>query len=134
MPKTNVYLHFDGNCAEAMHFYQETLGGKLSMMTHGQAMPDKASPELRDKIIHSALELDGGGMVMGADTMSDKESDKSGFTLALIYDDVADSHRVFDALSQGGKVKMPLTKTFFSEAYGELEDRYGTPWLINTGQ
>lgn len=133
MSQPTVYLHFGGNCAEAMRFYEQTLGGKmLSSMTYGEAMPDKTEPGHRDKIIHCELELDG-GLLMASDGPPHYQAPKmAGFSISLQYSNEQDSRRIFDALANGGKVTMPFAKTFFSEGFGMLEDRFGVPWMVNT--
>jgi PhnB protein len=133
MPKLDAYLIFDGNCADAMRFYESTLGGKLQMMTHAEApLAGKgASAANADRIMHARLSFDG-GTLMASDSMTGQPyGGMKGFSLSLIYPTVAEAKRVFDALSQDGQVTMPLDKTFWAEAFGMLVDRFGTPWMVN---
>jgi PhnB protein len=132
MTAINPYLAFNGNCAEAMGFYEQTLGGKLEMMTHGESpIADKLPPGSADRILHARLDFDG-GVLMASDTMpSDSYQGMHGFAVSVIYPTAADAKRVFDALAKGGKVTMPPDKAFWSEAFGMLVDRFGTPWIIN---
>jgi len=134
MPQLNTYLTFDGNCAEAMRFYERTLGGKLDLMTHAQSpMADQTPPGMADKIMHARLTFDG-GMLMASDAMAGHSyGGMKGFSLSLIYPTPAEAQRAFDALSEGGRVTMPVQKTFWSEAFGMLVDRFGTPWMVNGG-
>lgn len=129
------YLFFDGTCAEAMRFYERALGGKLEMlMTVGES-PDceQMPPGSADRILHACLIVDD-GMLMASDSMIGQPYEKmKGFSVTLSYPTVADAKRVFDALADGGKVTMPLDKTFWAEAFGMVEDRFGTPWMINGG-
>ena len=134
MPQLNPYLTFDGNCAEAMRFYARTLGGKLEMMTFDASpMRDEIPSGYGDRIIHARLDIDG-QMLMASDTgpWAPFEGMK-GFSVTLNYPTAAGTQPVFDALAQGGKVTMPLQKTFWAEAFGMLSDRFGTPWMINAG-
>jgi PhnB protein len=135
MPVPNIYLFFDGTCAEAMRFYEKTLGGKLDMMTEAQAPPgqgaEKGNP---DAILHARLALDGQAL-MASDWMSPEPfAGMHGFTVSLAYPSVDEAQRVFDAFADGGKVSMPFQETFWVERFGMVTDRFGTPWMVNGGQ
>jgi PhnB protein len=135
MPQLDTYLIFDGNCAEAMRFYERTLGGKMEMMmTHAQSpMAAQMPPGMAERIMHARLSL-GDRVLMASDTMAGQPYEgMHGFSLALVYPSVADANKTFDALAEGGKVTMPMQKTFWVEAFGMLTDRYGTSWMINGG-
>lgn len=136
MPQLDTYLFFDGNCAEAMRFYEPTLGGKLeALMTYAQ-MPegcDKMPPGSGDRIMHACLLLDGRRLMASDSMIGQPYEGMKGFSVALGYPTAADAQRVFTALSEGGKVIMPVEKTFWAEAFGMLVDRYGTPWMLNGG-
>jgi PhnB protein len=133
MSHLNAYLFFDGTCADAMRFYERTLGGKIEMMlTHAESpMADKTPPGSADRIMHARLAIDGGAL-MASDSMAGQPyGGMKGFSLSLIYPTVADAKRVFNALAAGGSVTMPIEKTFWAEAFGMLVDRFGTPWMIS---
>lgn len=136
MPRIDGYLFFNGNCAETMHFYQRTLGGKLDMMTHRQSpMADQVPAATANLIIHARLEVDGGGVVMASDWISGQPYEKmQGFSLSADFRDVATAKRVFEALSEGGEVSMPFGPTFWAEAFAMLADRYGTRWMVNVAK
>jgi PhnB protein len=135
MPQFEPYLTFAGNCAEAMRTYEKILGGKLTLMKMGDspmAAPN-APPEARERIMHARLELDGRSL-MASDTMPDMTYDgMHGVSISLAFADVAQAKKVFDALADGGKVIMPLQKTFWVESFGMLVDRFGTHWMVNGG-
>jgi PhnB protein len=133
MQQLNAYLFFDGTCADAMRFYERTLGGKLDLITHAQSpIAGQTPPGSADRIMHARLTF-GGGTLMASDSMVGHPYEgMHGFSLSLTYPTAADARRMFDALVQGGQVTMPLQKTFWSEAFGMLVDRFGTPWMINT--
>ena len=135
MPQLNAYLNFDGNCAEAMRFYEGILGGKLDIMTFGQSpMCDQMPPDAGDRVMHARLAVDG-GVLMASDAMPGQPySGLKGCGLALTFPQVADARRAFDALAEGGRVDMPMDKTFWAEAFGMVVDRYGLLWLINGGE
>jgi PhnB protein len=133
MPETNAYLIFDGNCAEAMRFYERTLGGKLeSVMTFRETPGCEQMPaDSLDRVMHARLMLDGRPL-MASDSMPGQPYEgMKGFSLALVYPTPDEAQRVFDALAEGGKVSMPMQKTFWAEAFGMVTDRFGTPWMVN---
>ena len=134
MHQLNTYLFFDGNCADAMRFYERTLGGKLSLMTHAESpMAAETPPGSANRILHARLDFDG-GMLMASDSMVGHPYEgMKGFSLSLIYPTAAEGRRMFDALAQGGHVIMPMQKTFWAEGFGMLVDRFGTPWMVNGG-
>jgi len=128
----DAYLTFNGNCADAMRFYQRTLGGKLDLMTHAQSpIAGQTPPGSENRIMHARLAIDG-RLLMASDSMAGHPYEgMKGFSLSLIYPTVAEATRVFNALADGGKVIMPLDKTFWAKAFGMLVDRFGTPWMVN---
>jgi PhnB protein len=132
MFELNAYLIFDGTCAQAMRFYERTLGGKLEMMTLGQSpIAAQTPPGSADRILHARLIM-GDRMLMASDSMAGHPYEgMKGFSLSLIYPTVAEAQRVFNALADGGQVTMALQKTFWAEAFGMLIDRFGTPWMVN---
>ena len=128
------YLAFDGNCAEAMRYYEKVLGGKITvMMTNGQSPAAEHFPkEFHDKIMHARLELPGGGLLYGGDSCTPTPYEGiKGVTLALNYDTVEEAESVFDTLSKAGKVTMPFSDTFWAKKFGMLVDKYGVSWIIN---
>lgn len=136
MPHIQAYLMFDGTCAEAMRFYERTLGGTLQMMTHAQSpMAGQTPPAHADRIMHASLQFERGGGLMASDTMpGEPSSAMNGFALSIGYPSPEEARKIFQALSAGGRVTMPMQKTFWSEAFGMLTDRYGTPWMVGGGE
>ena len=134
MPQPTAYLAFDGNCAEAMHFYEQALDAKLqTLMSNGQSpMAPHIPPEHHGRILHAYLVLPGAGALMAADCMPEMPYEgMKGFSLTLNYSTVEQAQSVFKALSQGGKVTMPMQPSFWANTWGMLTDRFGTPWIIN---
>jgi PhnB protein len=141
--KSNTYLFFNGQCAAAFKFYEQCLGGKItSMMTYGDSpMAEQASSESRDspverlrqRIMNVILTV-GDVVLMGSDAPPENFSQPQGFDVNLEFDNVAEGERVFNALAENGTVKMPLQQTFWTERWGMLVDKFGTPWMINCGQ
>ncbi len=133
MNTIETYLFFNGNCAEAMRFYERTLGGTLKMLQSKEA-PDGGAMYAGggDLIMHSRLDAPG-AVLMASDWLApDPYPGMSGFSVALYVPDAKEAKRLFDALVDGGQVSMPFQKTFFSEGFGMLVDRFGTPWMVMT--
>lgn len=134
MPHPTAYLAFNGNCAEAMRFYESALAGNLEiLMTNGQSpIAAEMPPEDADRILHARLALPGGGLLMAGDCPpSMPYSGIQGVSLALNYDTVAEAERAFAALAEGGTVTMPMQPAFWAKSWGMLVDRFGTAWIVN---
>ena len=127
----NAYLTFNGKCAEAFRFYAKVFGGKLEMMTNGESpAAAQTPPDQRDRILHARLDV-GDAVVMGSDAPPQYFSQPQGFSVAIGLGDTAEGERIFQALSEGGTVKMPFAKTFWAERFGMCIDRFGIPWIVN---
>ncbi|MEG4228069.1 VOC family protein [Microcoleus sp. N9_B2] len=127
----NPYLFFDGECKAAFKFYEQCLGGKIEMMTYGDApMSEEFPSEQRDRIMHANLTV-GSMVLMGSDTPPDGFQKPQGFSVHLQFDDLVEAERIFQKLAENGTVKMPFQETFWSTRFGMLVDRFGTPWMID---
>ena len=128
--KIENYIFFTDQCAEAMKFYAKVLGGKIeAMMTYGDAPAGPHNPpEMAHKVIHARL-VAGDAVLMASD--GPEAETRQGFAVTLQVDTVEEVDRLFNALGDGGQVKMPVGETFFSKRFGMVVDRLGTPWLIN---
>lgn len=135
MPVLDSYLFFDGTCAEAMRFYERTLGGKLeAVMTYGESPdPQHCPADAKDLVMHASLLVDGRRLMASDSPPGYEHKPAGGFALALNYPTAPEAKRIFDALSQGGTVTMPMQKTFWAETFGMLTDRFGTPWMVGGG-
>jgi PhnB protein len=129
--KANAYLHFDGNCEAAFRFYEQRLGGKIETMMRYEGTPaaDNMPPEKQAQVLHASLSI-GGTVLMGSDTPPGHFSPPKGFALSLTAEDGAEAERLFAALSDGGKVEMPMGQTFFAHRFGMAADRFGVPWMV----
>ncbi len=125
------YLFFDGRCEEAMAFYGAALGAEVTFLMHFKDSPDPEScpPGGADKVMHAAFRV-GETTVMASDGHCGGKPAFGGFALSITVDDEAAAQRTFDALAVGGKVQMPLGKTFFSPSFGMVEDRFGVGWMV----
>lgn len=131
--KVMLHLGFKGNCREAFDFYAKVLGGKIIFrMTYGESPMADAHPEAKDMIAHNTLEIPGGGVLSGADAPPGQGSAHAGFSVSVSVKDVAEGKKLFDALSEGGKVQMAYEKTFWSPGFGMCLDKFGVPWMVNT--
>jgi PhnB protein len=127
-----AYLNFNGNCRAAFDVYREIFKGDITMrMTYGDSpMRADMPPDSYDSLMHCQLEADG-AMLMGADGPPPHD-DKSGNTCINIQvDSVEEAERIFQALSAGGEVRMPLQETFWAHRWAAFSDRFGKPWMIN---
>lgn len=128
------YLFFDGRCEEAVTFYRQAIGAQVRMMMPYKDHPDPSQlgdmpPGSEEKIIHGELRI-GQTTVMVSDGRCQGKATFQGFALTLTFDDAAEADRVFAALSEGGQVRMPLGKTFFSPRFGMVTDKFGVMWMI----
>ena len=132
MPTTlNPYLIFNGNCKEAMNFYNECFGGELTLQTVAESpMASQMPQNLQDAIMHSQL-TNGSIVIMASDMNREKHNDGNGSQLCLLCSSEDEVKRFFAHLEQGGKVTEPLAKMFWGGYYGSLIDKYGKYWSFN---
>jgi PhnB protein len=129
----NPYLSFNGNCEEAFKFYEKTLGGKIEAMIPHEGTPaaDFVPGDWRAKIMHARLAVDG-EVIMGSDSPPQHQQKPSGFSVSINLDDAGKGKRIFEALSDGGEIRMPFQETFWAGGFGMVVDRFGTPWMVNS--
>ncbi len=135
MDKATVqpYLFFCGRCDEALEFYTKALHAKVGMVMRFNESPDPAPPGMlppgfETKVMHCEFQV--GGMTLMASDGCQEQSHFDGFRLALSVPTEAEAERAFNALAEGGKVDMPLAKTFWSPQYGMVTDRFGVEWMV----
>jgi len=131
--KVQSYLFFDGKCDEALEFYKRALGAKVNaLMRFGEA-PDQSmvKPENKNKVMHSEFQI-GDTVIMASDGYCNGKPGFQGFSMAIAVPTDAEAKRVFDAISDGGQVSMPLSKTFFASSFGTASDKYGVGWMVIT--
>lgn len=129
----NTYLNFDGDCEAAFNYYAQHIGGKVTaLMKFGDSpMAQQVPADSRGKVMHACVELDG-YKLMGTDCTPDHPYQPIRCAhVALHVDDVDKAERIFNALADGGEVKMPLQETFWAKRYGMTIDRFGVPWMVN---
>ncbi|MEJ6023955.1 VOC family protein [Ramlibacter sp. PS4R-6] len=137
MPMLDSYLFFDGNCAEAMRFYERVTGGKLlAMMKYGESPvpqdPAHCGPGDMDRIMHAHILIDGRNL-MASDSPKGQHKPMQGFSLSLFYDTPEEAKKKFDMLADGGQTFMPWGPTFWANGFGMCVDKFGTPWMVSGG-
>ncbi len=131
-----AYLTFGGRCEEALAFYKKSLGAEVTALMRWKDSPDaamKPPPGFENKIMNAAFRI-GQTELMADDGMAEKAAEFKGMTLAIGVADDAEAKRVFSALGEGGKVSMPLMKTFWTSSFGMLTDKFGVPWMVNVAE
>ena len=128
------YLFFDGRCEEAIDFYKKALGAKVDMMMRFKDSPEPVPPGMcppgsDDKVMHAALRI-GDTVVMASDGMAGGKPEFKGFSLSVSTPNEKEADRLFAALGKGGKVTMPMSKTFFSPRFGMVSDKFGVGWMV----
>jgi PhnB protein len=133
--QVNPYLDFGGRCEEAVNFYKSAVGAEVTMMMRFKESPDQSmmSPGSGDKILHVALRI-GESTIFASDGRLQGPPTFKGIALSLTVANDAEAKRVFAALSEGGQVNLPLTKTFFATQFGMLADRFGVGWMVMAPQ
>jgi PhnB protein len=133
MTAINPYLMFNGNCEEAFDFYESVFrSGSLEKNRYKEA-PDQQIPGSQDKLMHAALPIGNGYMLMGSDTPSDdmRVSIGNNFSVSLSTDSEDEADKLFGKLSEGGKVTMQLSKTFWNAYFGMCTDKFGINWMVS---
>jgi len=132
MLKLTPYLSFDGHCEQAFKLYEQCLGGKITFMqTYGDSpMAEQTPTEWRKRVMHATLSV-GDQLLQGSDSPPGQYQKPQGFSIAIALSDATEAERIFKALSEDGKVQMPLEETFWALRFGYLIDRFGVPWMIN---
>lgn len=127
----NTYLNYGGNCEQAFRFYEEHLGGKVTMlMRHGeQPSASNVAPEWKNAVLHARMTL-GGTELFGADMPPDRFQPMRSAYLSLSVDSVEEAERVYALLTDGGQIFMKMEETFFASRFAMLRDRFGTSWMI----
>jgi len=127
------YLFFDGRCEEAIEFYKKAIGADVTALMHFKDSPmppqQPMPPGYENKVMHAGIKV-GSSTIMASDGDCGGQSKFEGFSLTLNATNAAEAERLFKALSEGGQVTMPFGKTFFSPAFGMVQDRFGLGWMV----
>lgn len=137
MATINPYLNFDGNTEEAFNFYKSVFGGEfMGGINRFKDMPegDKLPENERERIMHIALPIGTGNVLMGSDmvpSMGHSLSVGNNYHITIQPDSKEEADRLFEGLSAGGKVTMPLEDTFWGAYFGMFTDKFGIQWMVN---
>ncbi|HWA45636.1 MAG TPA: VOC family protein [Hypericibacter adhaerens] len=127
------YLFFDGRCEEALEFYKRAIGADVTMLMRYKESPEPPPPDCAptsgEKIMHSSFRV-GETIIMASDGYAQGNPKFEGFSLSITVPNEAEADRKFNALADGGKVNLPLTKTFFSPRFGMVADKFGVNWMV----
>lgn len=132
----NPYIDFDGHAEEAFNFYKSVFGGEFqSMMRMGDSPEGPKVPENeKDRIMHVSLPVGKNNVLMGCDifpSMGHVRSPGNNFHISVSTDSQKEADKVFDGLAAGGKVSMPMQKTFWGSYFGTLKDKFGIQWMVS---
>jgi PhnB protein len=139
MATISPYLTFNGNCEEAFNFYKSVFGGEFPFIGRFKDMPPmdggkQMSPEQGEKIMHVSLPISKETMLMGSDSseaFGQATTVGNNFSISINADSEKEADRLFNGLSAGGRVTMPLNKTFWGAYFGMLTDKFGIQWMVN---
>lgn len=135
MASINPYLTFNGNTEEVFQFYKSVFGGEFSSFTRFSEMYSEADMPAgeREKLMHVALPIGGGSILMGSDAleMSGLVTAGNNFSIAISPESKDEAERIFSGLAAGGQVTMPLAQAAWGAYFGMLTDKYGIAWMVN---
>ena len=126
------YLHFDGDCEEALNFYKGVFGGEITSLNRfeGTPMESEVPPEYKTKVIHANFKSPT-LKFMASDGMPGGNRSGGRVSLSLGSKDLNEAQRVFDALASGGEISMPFQDTFWGAKFGMVTDKFGVDWMVN---
>jgi PhnB protein len=127
--KLSAYVNYPGHCEHAFRFYEQQLGGTLSILQrHGQQPdPSRLPANWETKVLHARVEI-GGTVVMGADVPGAEPMRSAYLTLTVARAEEAE--RLYALLSEGGQIFMAMEENFFAKRFAMLRDRFGTSWML----
>lgn len=127
--KLDIYLNYRGNCEQAFRFYEQHLGGKITMMMRHDENPGPSNvpTDWGKTILHASIEI-GGTVLMGADVHGAEPMRSAYLSLGVDSDEEAD--RIYALLSDGGQIFMKMEETFFASRFAMLRDKFGTSWML----
>ena len=133
--KVETYIFLEGRTEEALDFYAKAIGAKVEMIMRYSDSPDPVPPQMlppggASKVMHASFMV-GDTRIMASDGHVQGEPNFDSFSLGITVANAAEADRAFNALlANGGEVRMPLQKTFFSPRFGMLRDKFGVGWMV----
>lgn len=139
MAAINPYLTFNGNCEEAFNFYKSVFGGEFPYVGRFKDMPadphhSPMPPSEANKIMHISLPISKETILMGSDSsdaFGKATVEGNNFSISVNADSEEEARKIFESLSAGGKVTMPLDKTFWGALFGMLTDKFNIQWMVS---
>jgi PhnB protein len=134
MKDLTTYLIFDGNCREVMTFYGHCLGSEVNFVPFSEELCGELPKEAKDRIMHARL-AKGAAILMASDNMPGMPFQQgNNFSISINCESVDEIDKLFAALSEKGKITMPLQQTFWAARFGMLTDQFGINWMFNFEQ
>jgi PhnB protein len=129
--RLNTFLNYGGNCEQALRFYEQHLGGKITMLMRRAEQPEQPVkwPGWETSIQYALMEI-GGTELMASDVPPDRFQPMRSVYLSLTVDTPADAERIWRLLTDGGQILMPMAETFFATRFGQVRDKFGTSWMV----
>ncbi len=136
MATINPYLNFNGNTEEAFTFYKSTFGGEFINLQRFKDVPgtENITGDDKEKIMHIALRIGTNAVIMATDvleSMGQKLIEGNNFSISIDTESEAEAKTIFDKLSVGGVIEMPLEKAFWGAYFGMFKDKFGIQWMVN---
>ncbi|MCZ6704217.1 MAG: VOC family protein [Ignavibacteria bacterium] len=138
MTTINTYLSFNGNCEEAFNFYKSVFGGEFAHIAKFKDMPENpkfpVAESDKEKVMHISFPISKESILMGSDTGGEwaaKFKQGNNFSISINADNKVEADRLFNDLSQGGQIIMPMNKTFWDSYFGMFTDKFGIQWMVS---
>lgn len=126
------YLIFNGDCEQALKYYEQTLGANIESINKfaGSPSAEHVPADWSDKVLHATFKVDG-NVLMASDAPPGHYAQPQGISVAIGLNDRDKGERIFNALADGGTTTMPFQQTFWASGFGMCTDRFGIPWMVN---
>lgn len=134
--KLNPYLHFNGTCEEAIHFYKDVLNGEIVMIMRFSQMPENDSCTIeekdKNKVMHATLTFGQGNTLLCSDDITQGLKQGNNAHMSLNIPEEAAAEKVYNSLSEGGHQTMPFGPVFWGGKFGMVTDKFGVHWMVSS--
>ena len=136
MVTINPYLNFPGNTEKAFNFYKSVFGGEFVGLTRFKETQEgaKLNADEKEKLMHISLPIGKGNVLMATDALESMGhilNAGNNFSLSVETESKGEADKIFKKLSEGGKVTMPQSETFWGSYFGMITDKYGIQWMVS---
>jgi len=138
MTKLNPYIYFNGTCEDAFNFYKSVFGSEFLLVSRFKDMPENPNYPIaesdKEKIMHISLPISKETVMYGCDSIQVIDNStviSNNISLSIETETIEEATRIFNGLSNGGNVTMPLNKTFWDAYFGMFTDKFGINWMVN---